>query len=40
MVSQARQLPQMTKFQDMLTLSQSGGTVYAQPLALPHLLFA
>jgi hypothetical protein len=34
MVKQARALH---KFSDMLTLSQSGGADYAQPLALPHL---
>ena len=29
----------LPKFSDMLTLSQSGGANYAQPLALPHLKF-
>ena len=29
----------LPKLSDMLTVSQSGGEVYTQPLALPHLNF-
>ena len=37
MVRQAEGSCLLPKFSDMLTLSQSGGADYAQPLALPHL---
>ena len=38
MVRQAKQM-YLSKFLDTLTLSQSEGADYAQPLALPHLKF-